>query len=68
MRTVPAGDLITALAKEKWQKWKERLESYNCESEEGSSGLMDLQDTVGAVAFHETDGVASGVSRSVCDL
>jgi taspase (threonine aspartase 1) len=64
--TVPATALITASAKEKWQKWKDKLESSNYEHKEAEpGGLMDLQDTVGAVAFHETGGVAAGVSRSV---
>jgi taspase (threonine aspartase 1) len=63
--TVPAEALITASAKEKWQKWKEKLESSSEREEADSGGLMDLQDTVGAVAFQGTDGVAAGVSRSV---
>lgn len=65
MSTVPAETLITAAAKEQWQKWKKRLESSNPDHEEADSGRSDLQDTVGAVAFCETDGVAAGVSRSV---
>ena len=63
MPTVPAKALITASANEKWQKWKEELESSSCSVDSG--GLMDLQDTVGAVAFHGVDGVAAGVSRFV---
>lgn len=35
------------------------------EDQKEEEGLMDLQDTVGAVAFCEADGVAAGVSRSV---
>ena len=67
MPTVPAKALITASANEKWQKWKEELESSSCAYKEADSGgLMDLQDTVGAVAFHGVDGVAAGVSRFFC--
>ncbi len=40
------------------------IEEENQERE-GAEGLMDLQDTVGAVAFCEADGVAAGVSRFV---
>jgi hypothetical protein len=40
------------------------IEEENQERD-GAEGLMDLQDTVGAVAFREADGVAAGVSRFV---
>jgi len=63
--TVPAEALITAPAKEKWQRWKEKLESSSTRKEAASGGLMDLQDTVGAVAFQGIGGIAAGVSRSV---
>jgi len=62
---VPAEALITASAKEKWQKWKEKLESSSLHREAALGGLMDLQDTVGAVAFLGTGDIAAGVSRSV---
>jgi isoaspartyl peptidase/L-asparaginase-like protein (Ntn-hydrolase superfamily) len=68
VRTVPPESLITPSAKGKWEKWMSRRERPSVgigEEKEAAEGLMDLQDTVGAVAFREADGVAAGVSRFV---
>lgn len=60
--------LIASTALDQWTKWKKRLE--NTDSKEAmtvgddiQTGLRDIQDTVGAVAFHNRDGIAAGVSR-----
>jgi len=60
----PEG-LISPHAYEVWRKWKQRLENTDTEplAVVGEETLADIQDTVGAVAFHEQDGLASGVSR-----
>jgi len=61
----PPEALIAPGAYERWQKWKKRLENVSKESLaiEDEDTLAVIQDTVGAVAFHEFDGLASGVSR-----
>jgi taspase (threonine aspartase 1) len=61
----PPGTLIAPGAYERWQKWKKRLENVNTELSaiEDEETIADSQDTVGAVVFHERDGLASGVSR-----
>ena len=61
----PPEALIAPSAYERWKKWKQRLEDVNKESLAigDEETLTNIQDTVGAVAFHELDGLASGVSR-----
>jgi len=62
VETVLPEALISPHAYEVWTKWKQRLE--NADQEPLAEGtLANIQDTVGAVAFHEQDGLASGVSR-----
>jgi isoaspartyl peptidase/L-asparaginase-like protein (Ntn-hydrolase superfamily) len=65
VETVLPEALISPYAYDVWRKWKQRLESADKEplAVEDEETLADIQDTVGAVAFHEQDGLASGVSR-----
>lgn len=70
---VPQESLIASNALANWQKWKSRLEnpihpisitnSENLETEVLDDVLM--QDTVGAIALLEGEGMAAGVSRRV---
>jgi len=67
VETVPAEELITPKTYEHWKKWKNRLDSSDDSSTWLASGttherLEDIQDTVGAVAWHGSDGLAAGVS------
>ena len=39
---------------------------WNNQLDTAGERLEDIQDTVGAVAWHGSDGLAAGVSRSVC--
>jgi len=65
VETVLPEALISPHAYEVWRKWKQRLENADQEplAIGGEGALANMQDTVGAVAFHEQDGLASGVSR-----
>lgn len=63
IRLIPPEDMITALAKQTWKKWKDRLEGGVIMEEEPDCENK-MQDTVGAVAWHPSSGFASGVSRS----
>jgi len=66
VQTVHPDEMVTALARDQWIKWMSRLESHDHDSApEPDETLRDIQDTVGAVAFHETDGMSAGVSRCV---
>jgi taspase (threonine aspartase 1) len=71
VETIPPESLITPKTYEHWKKWKNRLEGFstsiNQSSQLDTAGerLEDIQDTVGAVAWHGSDGLAAGVSRSV---
>lgn len=59
--------LVAPRARDHWVKWKERLatasESTSTSNHDQSTGLHDVQDTVGAVSWVEGDGAAAGVSR-----
>lgn len=55
-------ELIALRARDEWKSWKSRLGSSS-EPNNQSTGLHDLQDTVGAVTWVEGDGTAAGVSR-----
>jgi taspase (threonine aspartase 1) len=68
VETIPAEVLITPKTYEHWKKWKTRLDSSDGSStglDTGDERLEDIQDTVGAVAWHGSDGLAAGVSRLV---
>ena len=59
---------MTPKTYEHWKKWKTRLDSSDDSStwlDTADERLEDIQDTVGAVAWHESDGLAAGVSRLV---
>jgi taspase (threonine aspartase 1) len=65
---VSKESLIAPTALDQWTKWKKRLENTNSQEamttdDDIQTGLRDIQDTVGAVAFHDRDGMAAGVSR-----
>ena len=67
---VPPESLIAPSAKETWKKWKYKLEQAESgatrdQREQGQEGLMEKQDTVGAVSFCVKDDMAAGVSRFV---
>jgi len=62
IETVPPESLVSPKAREEWMKWKARLESSSADQTDAAS-IMDIQDTVGAVACQNIDGVAAGVSR-----
>ncbi|CAA7261698.1 unnamed protein product [Cyclocybe aegerita] len=67
VESVDPSTLITPSARSQWEKWKARLDSTDEPSgsllrDEEEEGLTDVQDTVGAVAFHTDDGFAGGVS------
>ncbi|KAF8628882.1 hypothetical protein AX15_003668 [Amanita polypyramis BW_CC] len=64
IQLVNPDDLVTPRAKDEWTGWKNRLTSESAEivNEERTTGLYDLQDTVGAVAWVEGEGGAAGVS------
>ncbi|KAK2464249.1 hypothetical protein APHAL10511_003706 [Amanita phalloides] len=66
VQSVHPDELVTPRAKGDWTKWKELLvaasESGNVTNDAQMPGLDDLQDTVGAVAWVDGDGVAAGVS------
>lgn len=71
--TIPPESLITPRTYEHWKKWKNRLDSsedarinQDGQLHTADERLEDIQDTVGAVAWHGSDGLAAGVSRSVC--
>ncbi|KAF9529185.1 nucleophile aminohydrolase [Crepidotus variabilis] len=67
---VPPESLISPAARVNWQKWKTRLEnSYTDASspkiqhqQDDKDEEMSMQDTVGAIACLEGQGVAAGVS------
>ena len=71
VETLPAEALITSKTYEHWKKWKNRLDSSDDSStwinqlDAADERLEDIQDTVGAVAWHGSDGLAAGVSRLV---
>ena len=73
VETVPDEALITPKTYKQWKKWKTRLDSSDDSStwinqvDTADERLEDIQDTVGAVAWHGSDGLAAGVSRSVCN-
>ncbi|KAJ7072156.1 asparaginase [Mycena amicta] len=53
---VPPESMITQRTQKQWETWKDRLAA-------ASDGADMIQDTVGAVAWHEASGeIASGVS------
>lgn len=70
---VPPESLIAPSANERWKKWKYKLEQAESSTTRdqreqdlmGEEGLMDMQDTVGAVGFCVEDDTAAGVSRFV---
>jgi len=64
VETIPADALITPKTYDHWKKWKNRLDSSDDSSTwlATDERLEDIQDTVGAVAWHESDGLAAGVS------
>jgi taspase, threonine aspartase, 1 len=72
VETIPGEALITPKTYEHWKKWKNRLNSSDDSStwinqlDTADERLGDIQDTVGAVAWHGSDGLAAGVSRLVC--
>lgn len=72
VETIPADALITPKTYDHWKKWKNRLDSSDDSStwinqlDNPDERLQDIQDTVGAVAWHRSDGLAAGVSRLVC--
>ena len=61
IQLVRPDELVAPRAKDDWSMWKDRLTSESVE--EQMTGLYDLQDTVGAVAWVEEDGTAAAVSR-----
>jgi len=69
VETVPDDALIAPAMREQWGKWAGRLAASaptgaadaNADGI-GKSGLRDIEDTVGAVAFHRAHGMAAGVS------
>ncbi|KAG6920302.1 hypothetical protein DXG01_005071 [Tephrocybe rancida] len=64
--TVPPESLISTKARDDWTKWKARLDGAASDMANSSStltSLMDIQDTVGAVAYQSGGTVAAGVSR-----
>jgi len=62
VETIPPEALITPRSYEHWKKWKTRLDSSDNSLPWIGERLEDIQDTVGAVAWHESDGFAAGVS------
>ncbi|TCD71261.1 hypothetical protein EIP91_011739 [Steccherinum ochraceum] len=67
---VPAEALISERSRQDWDRWKSRLDAAQSQSAPAtstldSSGLHDIQDTVGAVALDTTSSLAAGVSRQV---
>jgi len=70
VETIPAEALITPKTYEHWKKWKNRLDSSSDtnsstwinQHDTADERLDDIQDTVGAVAWHGSDGLAAGVS------
>lgn len=69
VETIPAEALITPKTYEHWKKWKTRLDSSDGSSTwvnqldtTDDERLEGIQDTVGAVAWHGSDGLAAGVS------
>ena len=73
VESIPAEALITPKTYEHWKKWKNRLDSSDDSStwinqlDTADERLEGIQDTVGAVAWHGSDGLAAGVSRLVCN-
>ncbi|KAI0695475.1 nucleophile aminohydrolase [Cytidiella melzeri] len=62
-------DLIAPRCKDDWAKWKKRYEEASTEHSESASasdniehGLFDKLDTVGAIAWDASRGLAAGVS------
>ncbi|KAI0093267.1 nucleophile aminohydrolase [Irpex rosettiformis] len=58
--------LISVKAKAEWSMWKERYEAATTDEETvtmSREGLHDRQDTVGAIAWDASGGLAAGVSR-----
>ncbi|KAF8160804.1 nucleophile aminohydrolase [Crassisporium funariophilum] len=69
MSVVHPETLISARAKGQWQQWKQRLDHDTVAVSPDHAMLQDLadiQDTVGAVAWHATDGVAAGRLPTTC--
>ncbi|KAF8813801.1 N-terminal nucleophile aminohydrolase [Phlegmacium glaucopus] len=71
LETIPPEALITFKTYERWKKWKTRLDSSEdsltlidpaSQLDTTSEELWAIQDTVGAVAWHGSDGLAAGVS------
>lgn len=63
---VPPESLVSTKAKTRWERWKRRLETTEDASVAiNTAELNAIQDTVGAVAWHQNGGVAAGVSRSL---
>lgn len=71
VETVPDDALIAPAAREQWERWTRRLAASARGAEVAdadepvASDVRDVQDTVGAVAFHRTGRMAAGVSRFV---
>lgn len=69
--TVPPGSMVSITAEQTWKKWKDRLEGVSAEAIASDVPATELerdsflQDTVGAVAWHQHGGLAAGVSRWV---
>ena len=63
--TILPEALITPKSYELWKKWKNRLDFSDDSSSWADERLEDVQDTVGAVAWHESYELSAGVSRSV---
>ncbi|KAF9482151.1 N-terminal nucleophile aminohydrolase [Pholiota conissans] len=66
LEVLPQEALVAPNARNQWKKWKQRLANIHSEEvmnvDDIQTGLRDVQDTVGAVAFHSRDGMAAGVS------
>ncbi|KAG6837498.1 hypothetical protein H0H93_008423 [Arthromyces matolae] len=60
---VAKGSLISPKAREQWTKWKTRLDNISSTDINDPTGLTDIQDTVGAIAYQKGDTIAAGVSR-----
>ncbi|TFK73923.1 N-terminal nucleophile aminohydrolase [Pluteus cervinus] len=59
----PPEQLVSPKALKQWSTWKRRLdEPDQAPKPDNNSGLDDIQDTVGAVAWSNAHGFAAGVS------
>jgi taspase (threonine aspartase 1) len=65
IETIPPENMISPNAKSEWQKWKQRLEKNETHPTQESTSIHNIQDTVGAVAWADSGGIATGVSRRV---